>query len=163
MIYFVQLELVGVLDAAKNPAGRPKAQNIIPNKPGLSGAAAKNATEPLKAFELFFDNTMMQMLISKTNIAIAETRSRVPAATLNSDKKCHFRDTTEIEIRGLIGMMYYRAMMNQSLESVDHLFNEDVGLPALGAAMRLCRFRFLLSHLSLDDKPTRAERWKSDR
>ena len=46
-----------------------------PNRKGLSlwcilmgiaaGAAAKNATEPLKAFELFFDNTMMQMLISK--------------------------------------------------------------------------------------------------
>ena len=98
--------------AAKNPVGRPKAQNIIPNKPGLFTTAAKNATEPLKAFELFFDSIMMQMMIEKTNIAIQETRARMSAATLNSDKNCHFRVTNEMEIHGLLGMMYYLAMMN---------------------------------------------------
>ena len=55
---------------------------------------------------------MIQMMIEKTNIAIQETRARMPAATLNSDKNCHFRVTNEMEIHGLLGMMYYLAMMN---------------------------------------------------
>ena len=105
----------------------------------------------------------MEMMISKTNIAIQETRVRLPAATLNFNKNPYFCDTNEIKIRGLLGMMYYRAMINQSLESVDHLFNEELGPAPFGSAMSSHRFRFMLTHLSVDDKTTRGERWKSDR
>ena len=105
----------------------------------------------------------MEMMISKTNIAIQETRVRLPAATLNFNKNPYFCDTNEIKIRGLLGMMYYRAMINQSLESVDHLFNEELGPAPFGSAMSSHRFRFMLTHLSVDDKTTRGERWKSNR
>ena len=52
-------------------------------------------------------------------------------------------------------MMYYRAVINQSLKSVDHLFNEEFGPAPFGAAMSSHRFRFLFAHLSVVDKTTR--------
>ena len=73
--------------------------------------------------------------------------------------------TDEVEIRGLIGLLYYRAMFSQNLESIVHLFDEDneSGHPVFGATMSRSRFAFLLGRLSFDDKTTRAERWQHDR
>ena len=113
--------------APGRPAGRPKKQDIITNKPGPATAAAKNADTPIKAWELFFDNHLIQTMVTETNKAIQETRASMPAAILNSDKKCHFKDTNEIQIRGLIGMLYFRGILNQSLESIDHLFDDEIG------------------------------------
>ena len=67
---------------------------------------------------------MIQNLVIHTNRAISATRALTPAAILNSDKKCHFVDTNEVEIRGLIGLMYYRGMINQGMEKIDHLSNQ---------------------------------------
>lgn len=146
-------------------AGRQKAHNIIPNKPGLVTEAAKNAKSALKAFELFFDPRLMNLMVTQTNRSIQETRASMPAKTLNSDKNPHFGDTDELELKTLIDLYYYKAMFNQSLESVNHLFEiqQDLCHPIYSATMSRNRFKFLSAHLSFDDKNTRAERWQHDR
>ena len=92
----------------QQPAGRPRASNIIPNTVGIATRDAKAATTPIKAFELFFTGSMMDILIKETNRAIGETRARTPDSILKSDKNPYFKDTDEMEVRGLLGLMYYR-------------------------------------------------------
>ena len=48
--------------------------------------------------------------------------------------------------------VHYRGMMNQSLEKVSHLFDSAIAHPIFGATMSRNRFKFLISHLSFDDK-----------
>lgn len=85
--------------------------------------------------------------------------------TLNTDKNVHFHDTDELEMRALLGLYYYRAMFNQSLESVNHLFEikQDLSHPVFSVTMSCNSFVFLSAHLSFDDKNTRPERWQYDR
>ena len=108
---------------------------------------------------------MMELMVTQTNRAITKTKARMLAKTLNSDKNVHFGDTDEVEIRALLGLFYYRAMFNQSLESVNHLFEikQELCHPIFSATMSRNRFKFLSAHLSFDDKNTRAERWQHDR
>ena len=131
------------------PAGRPKAQNIIPqNTIGLHTAAAKAAKTHIKAWELYFDNDMIQLLLTHTNRSISATRDQLPASAFNANsklKRCVFEDTNELEIRALFGLMYYRGMLNQNLEKVDHLWNDQTGHPVFGATMAKERFKFLKS------------------
>ena len=64
---------------------------MLLKKIGLFTQEAKNATTLIKAFEIFFDNTMLEMLITETNNAIGPTREKMSATKINSEKNTYFR------------------------------------------------------------------------
>ena len=126
-----EVRVEGKVDWVNKPpkrSGKIQAQDKIPNHPGLAGAAKKGKGSPLKAWELFMDSQMIETLITETNKNIQEFIARLPDAILNSDKNTHLRETDETEVRGLIGLLYYRAMFHQNLEAVHHLFDDDIGM-----------------------------------
>ena len=92
-------KIVWVNQPPQKPAGRPKAKDIIPNQIGVTGAQAKADDTPLKAWELFFTPDMIQTMIVETNKNILEKKALLPQSTA---ERCHFKETSEIEIRGLI-------------------------------------------------------------
>ena len=53
-------------------AGRPRAKDIIPNKPGVTGDAAKKAKSPLKAWQLFFTDEMIELCAKFSKATPAE-------------------------------------------------------------------------------------------
>lgn len=64
---------------------RTRQENIIVRLPGVIGPA-KNATCPLEAWQLFFDNDIMRELVESTNIYIESIHDKYK-------NKCSFRLT----------------------------------------------------------------------
>ena len=74
---------------------------------------------------------MIDTVVTETNKSIRAMRAMLPDSILNSDKNTHFKETSEVEVRGLFGLMYYRAMFHQNLEAVKHLFDDNIGHPVI--------------------------------
>ena len=71
--------------------------------------------------------------------------------------------TTIIEMKALIGLMYYRGLYGQNNHRLDMLFSERHGAPVFSATMSRMRFQFILAHLCFDDYRSRDRRWPNDR
>ena len=59
-------------------------------------------------------NHSFLMIITETYREIEDVRSKCK----DSDQSSHMGPMDEVEFRGLIGILYYRAMFNQNLESI---------------------------------------------
>ena len=141
---------------------RPRRDVILENCLERRGIA-KNAKTHLEAWELFMNHDMIQKIVAATNRNIAVVLQIVPAYIKLSNKYTHFHLTDAIEIRALIGLMYYRGLFQQVSIDTKYLWNDDYGHPVFGSTMSCKRFNFLMARLSYDDKATRTERWKADR
>ena len=82
---------------------RQAAHNVISTPIGVIGAQGQAAKEHIKAWELFFDNEIIQSIVSWTNQEIRGIIDSLPQSVLDSDKNTHLGETDETEIRALIG------------------------------------------------------------
>ena len=116
-----------------------------------------------EAFDLFFSEEMMDLLLSSTNLKIEQTLSQQPQEALRDDTRLYLHTTEKCELYAVIGLFYYRGLMGLNNHSVHHIFSDRTGHPVLGGAMSRDRFYFLTSHLCFDDYRSRPERWEFDR
>ena len=114
--------------------GHQAARDVMKEQDGPKGIA-KQVNTPLAAWELFFDKELMEILVKETNREIAEIRTKLPQSILMSDKHTHLKGTDEIELRAVIGLLYYRACLGVALHKVEYLWNDQYGHYVFGATM----------------------------
>ena len=124
---------------------------------------AKEATDPLSAWKLFFDQRMIALIVTETNNEIQRVRDSLPPDFVNSPKVTYLHDTTISEIYALFGLMYYRGAFGQGMHNVDIVFSEKYGHPVFSATMSRNRFKFLRSKIRFDNREERKRNFKSNR
>ena len=108
-------------------------RNVIRNRSGAT-SLTRNAKTPVKAWQLFITNRMIEAITLFTNKRIDDFRERFQELLQQSKKYAYYERTNENEIQ-----------------------NE------ISATMNVKRFQFLCRFLAFDDFATRRERWQSDR
>ena len=137
--------------------GRQSSRDVISNKPGLS-AKSNGIENELQAFQLFFTDEILDIIVSHTNKRIDASIGEIPPDTLQNVKYPHLKPVDRI-----IGLMYLRGLYGLNKHDVRLLFSHDRGIPIFGATMSRLRFLFIMRHFSFDDVNTREQRWKNDR
>ena len=90
--------------------GRQAAMNVMVDQPGVR-PEHRNATEPIDAWELLFDQEMIDLIVENTNVKIRKTIQSIPQAIKESSKNTHFQETTAEELRVLFGLWYIRGLL----------------------------------------------------
>lgn len=135
---------------------RTRAENIIIRVP-IIRQHARNAKSALECFGLFITNEMILDIVNYTNINIRETSS-------SWKNSANYNETSEIEIKALLGLLYLAGVFKSSHRLLSELWNTDgTGIDIFRTTMNLRRFQFLLRCLRFDNKNNRAERKKIDK
>lgn len=135
---------------------RTRRQNIVTEQPGPQGAA-REVSSPLESWLLFLDTDILQHIVDCTNIKIVSVQ-----AQYERQRDCE--ETTVIELKALIGIMYLIGIHKSSHTLIDDIWMADgTGLDKCRATMSKQRFRFLLRVLRFDDIHTRQERNSVDK
>ena len=133
-------------------ARRTPRRNIVTSTPGPK-CVGLAADTPLKSFELFFDDSMLSEIVTRTNQKIEKARE---AYTIRSG---FTYNTDATEVRGLIGVLLFLGVTKSSKESTASIWSTDgTGKPICIAAMSQKRFLFLLYCLRFDNSTTRDQR-----
>ena len=61
------------------------------------------------------------------------------------------KETDRIQINAFFGLMYLTGLLGMNLQKVDYLF-ADEGHYAFGAIMSKNRFKFVLGHITFDNR-----------
>lgn len=138
------------------PGPRRSADNTIPYTEGPT-AATQNAQTPLQCMELFFDELLIQEIVTHTNVFIDSVASnyKVMRNTL--------KHTTTTEMKAFLGVLIMTAVRKDNHVFTREMWKSHLGLPIYRAAMAEDRFCFLIRCLRFDDKGTREERRVSDK
>ena len=113
-------------------AGRQRSSDVIRNRPGLAPYASSAKTEE-DAFSIFFTDELFVVITMYTNKRIEET---IQGIIDKDGKMCaQTKVTTNIEVKALIGLMYYRGLYGQNNHRLDMLFSERHGAPVFSATM----------------------------
>ena len=148
--------------------GQPRRCDVINNgrsgnnKPGEPTRKARNVSSMAGAWSSMCTDKMIDLIYNKTVKAVEAVRSLCPEAILASDKYTYLKVPTREEIKALIGLIYARGLLGQSMHDVSHLFGKW-GHPIFGAATSRDRMKFLIHNLTFDDPLERTEKWAGDR
>ena len=96
---------------------REEKQNVVKEKPGPQGAARRARTE-LDAFNLFYNNGMINRTVTSTNKEIEKKRNTM-------DKLVRHQDTTPDEIRCFIGLLLFRGLHRDIKNPTTELWYDD--------------------------------------
>ncbi|XP_030758825.1 piggyBac transposable element-derived protein 4-like [Sitophilus oryzae] len=154
-IYFVAKD--GITKWRKMPPPtnvRTKSCNIIIHLPGPKGAAREKKSE-IDIYNLFLDDSIINIIVTSTNIYIDKIRSKFA-------RERDARYTDSIEIRSFIGLLYLIGTLRSSRKNLSKLWDNSRGngLEACYLTMSEKRFRFLIRCLRFDniqDRPARRE------
>lgn len=135
---------------------------------------SKQIQSRLEAWELCFTNENLQIITECTNkeIKIQRITYAKYAKKVNDDdnnetqttcKASFTKDTDTVEIRALIGLLYYAGAMKMHGVFTKELFDKNSGIPIFRATMPEAHFRFLVNCLRFNDKDTRAQRKETDK
>ncbi|CAL9691030.1 unnamed protein product [Knipowitschia caucasica] len=109
---------------------------------------ASNADTPEKCFSLFFEDKIIDQIVTWTNI-------RIDAEAVKYRKRTGtFQRTTPAEMRALLGICIFSGCQKDNHLSTKEMWNPATGAPVYRAAMSECRFSFLLTCLRFDDPDT---------
>ena len=105
----------------------------------------------------------MNIIAEKTNLRIQDTIDSLSGKHEigESDKYSWIKTTDIVELKVLIGLMYFRGLLGGNHNSVESLFSDTQG-HYIFSVMSNNPFKFLLSHLTFNDYQDRQERWKLD-
>ena len=142
--------------------GRMPSRNVIRNRPGAT-SLTRNAKTPVKAWQLFITNRMIEAITLFTNKRIDDFRERFQELLEQSNKYAYYERTNENEIRALLGLFYLRGALKLNLRKTNDVFYHKSSNDVFSATMNVKRFQFLCRFLAFDDFTTRRERWQSDR
>ena len=135
---------------------RTRRQNIVTHLPGTKGAA-RQADTPLKAWQCFFTDELLQTIVEYTNIYIGIIKD-------NFQRDRDAKTTNLEEIKALFGLLYYAGVLKSSHLHTDELWSDNgTGIQIFRCGMSQQRFRFLLRALRFDDKRDRAARIAVDK
>lgn len=135
-----------------NSAVRTRKHNILVHSPGPK-FEAREAKSIEDCWNLFFNDEIVNLVTESTNIYIQKIKS-------NFSRDRDARLTDVIEIRALIGILYFIGIRRSSRLNISKMWDNSKGggLEACYLAMSEKRFRFLMRCLRFDDvsdRPTR--------
>ena len=93
---------------------------------------------------------MLDILVIETNRKMVQLQSMLAAES--SSCYGYTRRINLLEVLALIGMIYIRGLLEQAHQSTNAMFRETFGNPVLSATMSRNRFKFLIAHISFNDK-----------
>ncbi|XP_059174346.1 piggyBac transposable element-derived protein 4-like [Physella acuta] len=136
---------------------RTPMRNIVTQKPGPKGNGCQ-ADTPLKAFDLFFDDSMITEIVTWTNQKIENVK-------VSYIRNAGFLyQTNVVEIRALIGILLFLGATKNSKESTASIWSKDsTGKPICISAMSQKLFLLLVYCLRFDNSTTRAQRRANDK
>lgn len=130
---------------------RTSSKNIVIHLPGVK-KVAKNAKSPIDCWKLFFSDSMIEKIVSYTNIYLQKAR-----AHFTRERDC--RSTDVAEIMALFGLLYLAGVKKAHHLNVKELWATDGTAPeCFRATMSYNRFLLLLRALRFDNIEDRAER-----
>ena len=90
----------------------------------LPNTKAKDVTSPDDAFQIFFDERVMDVIANKTNCKkfATSSRLRIKPVFVESGKHSWIGETDQVELNALFGLIYFRGLLGMNLRNVDHLF-----------------------------------------
>ncbi len=142
-------------DGPLTRTGRAAPISNIHYVPFARGSAA-TANTLLECWEALFDQPMLRKIVLHTQQRIDKMKE-----TITTELSYH-RATSIMEIRALIGLLYFAGVLKSSKLSADELWETKYGLTIFHATMSKRRFQFLLSCLRFDDEITRTTRQYTD-
>lgn len=126
---------------------------------------AANVSSMIEAWSLLFTDEMLASISLHTNESIENCIEKLTNEARQVHKEftiqTYHNETNLIEIKALIGLLYYAGIFKASTICVDSLW-EPESISLFRAVMPRHRFVFLLGNLSFDDRETRARRKKND-
>ncbi len=145
----------------RNGRGRAVNHNVIVGREGPRGVA-RDANTEVKAWNLFINNEMLELIIKGTNDKITDFREKFNDRLERSNKYAHSKLADITEVRAVLGIMYLRAAKHLNLQSTKDVFHHESALVIFQSTMSVNRFLFLVRMFSFDDKETQKERWKKN-
>ena len=124
-------------------------RNLIRTKPGTT-AYSKDANEPLKAFNLFFNEALLDVFLNHTNDRMADEE---------------LEPVDKVELQDFIGILIAMGITKQSGTDAHSLWsNKYIGyMPVFAGSMARDRFCQIFRKLRFDDKNTRESRKANDK
>jgi len=112
-----------------------------------------NPQTPGEAFKLFFTPDIVQEVITETN--------REAKRKLALKKKGSWKDISESEFWGFLGIVLLAGVQKQAHVPIRELFQDPRSDPMYRATMSVTRFEEIRSNMRFDDRSTRKERKQS--
>lgn len=128
----------------------------------MTNYAKRLGTNPDKreAWDLIFDRFIISIIVQNTNVKLASVRENIT----DKSNKSNYRETDDVEINALIGLLLLTSVLKSNRETVLSMFSKDVSnRPYFNATMSMRRFQVLLSCLRFDDAQTRVQRKATDK
>lgn len=119
----------------------------------IPGPANTDATTIEEFWNLLINKEIIDIIVRHTNVKIEDTCARMMAQDLQMQTYHHLTD--DIEIRSLIGILYFGGWWKQSSVSCKQLWEKSLGISAYRCLMPRLRFMFLTACLRFDDKESR--------
>lgn len=142
---------------------RTPARNIITGGlPGITGPARNlgNASKKTDLWQLFFDEDVINQIVTNTNIKLSSTREKIPPGK----SKANFKNTNIEEMNALIGLLLLSSVLKSNDENMESLFKKDeCSRPIFRATMSLNRYKALVASLRFDNAQTREQRKQTDK
>lgn len=114
--------------------------------------------EPLTAWELIFDESMLQSILTWTNQKLQQIRTKY-----SNPNRTELRDLILIELKCFLGLLCYSAVFKSNHEDISSLFATDgTGREVFRMALSERRFSVILNCLRFDDILNRDERKVTD-
>lgn len=127
---------------------RTAARNIMPAFTPGPTPEASNADTPEKCFTLFFEDQIIDEIVTWTNIRIDAEAAKYQRRTATVQR------TTAAEVRAMLGIFIFSGCQMDNHLSTKEMWNPGTGAPVYRAAMSEGRFSFLLACLRFDDPDT---------
>lgn len=132
------------------------ARNIVTGNLGPN-AEARACDSPEKCFNLFIDDSFLDIVCQWTNKRIEIEASRY------TKKTATHRSVEREELLVFIGVLIFSGCQKDGHMSTCDMWSADIGVPLYRAAMSQARFEFILNCLRFDDPQTRETRRETDK
>ncbi|XP_050314861.1 piggyBac transposable element-derived protein 4-like [Anthonomus grandis grandis] len=130
---------------------RTRLHNIVSHLPGVKGAA-RNARSVLACWSAFFDDDILNLIVSNTNKYIFSKKD-------SYSRERDYKITNLSEIKAFIGLLYMAEFhRNSRLNTADLWAIDNSGIELLRITMSRNRFHFPMQNVRFDEKETRNER-----
>lgn len=114
--------------------------------------------EPLTAWELIYDESMLQSILTWTNQKLEQVRTKY-----SNPHRTELRDIQIIELKCFLGLLCYTAVFKSNHEDISSLFATDgTGREVFRLAISERRFSTILNCLRFDNAQDRNERKNAD-
>ena len=125
--------------------------------PGPTPGAARNAVSPEEVFGLFFNDDIIQIIVTWTNVTIGKVASKYAA------RSSTYAPTVALEVKALLGVLVISGQKNDRHISTREMWSLETGCSLYNVAMSKAQFRFLIRCLKFDDPDTRQSRRVTDK